>query len=62
MVVDGDANVVLLDELFDARKRGGRGVSGDDDLDAGALGIFKLGADVVVFVLGKVDGAGGVEM
>ena len=62
VVVDGDADVVLLDELFDARQSCGRGVAGDDDADAGALAVLELGADVVVFILGKVDGSGGVEL
>ena len=53
MVVDGDADVVLLDEFLDARKSFEGGVAGDDDGDAGAFGIFEFGADVVVFVLGK---------
>src|SRR3984957_16808871 len=61
MVVDCDPDVVLLDELLYPRKTGGRGISGDDDRDAGPLAILKFGADVVVFVLGEVDGARSVK-
>jgi hypothetical protein len=61
VVVDGDANVVFLDEFFHARKRCRSRVAGDDDGDAGALGIFKLAADIVVFVLGKIDNSGCVQ-
>src|SRR6185437_1131222 len=46
VVVDGDANVVLLDEFFDTRQAFGRRVSGDDDANAGAFAVFKLGLDV----------------
>ena len=62
VVMDGDANVILLHKFFDAREcRRGR-VTRDDDLDARALAVFKLGADIVVFVFLKVDGPGGVQM
>ena len=62
VVVDGDTDVVFLDELLQARQRLGGGIAGHDHADAGALAILKLGADVGVFIPGKVDGAGGVQM
>ena len=31
----------------------GGGIAGDDDVDAGALGVFELAADVGLVVLGK---------
>ena len=55
-------DVVLLHELLDARQRGGRGIPGHDHLDAGALAVFELRADVFVFIFGEVDGAGGVQL
>ena len=61
MVVDGDADVVFLDELFDARQRRRRGIAGDDHADARAFAVLEFGANVVVFVFGEVDGAGRVQ-
>jgi hypothetical protein len=51
VIVDGEANVVLLDEGFEARKLFERGVAGDDHTDAGALGVLEFGADVCVIIL-----------
>src|SRR5258708_18903732 len=62
MVVDCDPDVVLLDELLYPRKTGGRGVSGDDDGDAGPLAILKFCADVVVLILEEVDSARSVKV
>src|SRR5258707_9200918 len=61
MVVDCDPDVVLLGERLYPRKAGGRGISGDDDGDAGSLAILKLGADVVVLILEEIDGARSVK-
>ena len=38
VIVDGDLDVVLLDEALDPLERLGRGIAGDDGRDAGALG------------------------
>ena len=62
VIVDGDADVVFLDELLDPIERFRRRVAGDDDVDAGALAVFELGADVGFVIFGKVDGSGGVEL
>ena len=62
MIVDGDADVVFLDEFFDARKRLRSGVAGDDDGEAGTLGVFEFGAEVGVVIFVEGDGAGGVEL
>jgi len=61
VIVNRDADVVFLYEFFDARKSRGRGITGDDYLDASAFRILKLFADVIVFVFVEVDGSGGVE-
>jgi hypothetical protein len=54
VVVDGELDVVLLDELFQARKVlvGGRA---DGDGDARGLEVFELGTDVGVVVLVEGD-------
>ena len=62
VVVDGDADVVFLDELLQAGQRLGSGIAGHDHADAGALAILELGADIGVFIPGKVDGAGGMQL
>ena len=51
-----------LTKLLDPLEGLGGWIAGDDDVDAGALGVFELGADVGLVVLGEVDGAGGVEL
>ena len=62
MVVDGEANIVLLHEFLNARQRGRLGIAGHNHVDACALRILELGADIVVFVLGKIHGAHGVQL
>ena len=62
VIVDGDLDVVFLHELFHARQRGGRWIPGNDDLDAGSLAVFELGADIVVIVLLEVDGTYSVQV
>src|ERR1700691_6151437 len=42
MVVDCDPDAVLLDELLYPRKTGGRGISGDNDGDAGPPATIQL--------------------
>ena len=61
VVVDGDTDVVPLDEALEAGEnfRCGRG---DEHADAGAPGVVELAADVVGVVLWKGDDAGGVEL
>ena len=61
VIVDGDADVVLLHEFFEARKSFGCGITGNDHVDTGALGVFEFGAHVVVVIFGEVNGAGGVK-
>src|SRR5258708_35417027 len=58
MVVDCDPDVVLLHELLDPRKTGGRGVSGDDEGGAGPPSKLQLGAGVAGLLLAEVKGAG----
>ena len=53
VVVDGDADVVFLDELLQAGQRLRGGIAGDDHADAGTLAVLELGADVGVFILAK---------
>jgi len=60
--VDGDADVVFPDELLKPWQRFGSRISGDYYADAGALTVLELGADVGVFILGKVDGSGSVQL
>ena len=62
VIVDGDADVVLADEFFEAGESFGGGAAGDDDGDAGAFGVIEFGADVRVIVFREVDGAYGVEL
>ena len=62
VVVDGDADVVFLDELLDTRKTRWRWITGDNHIDAGTLGVLELAADVVVLILGEVHGADGVQL
>src|SRR5882724_10822587 len=61
VIVDGETDVVLLYEFFDARQSLRCGVAGDNDADPRALAVFKFGADVRIFIFGKIDGAGSVK-
>jgi hypothetical protein len=62
VVVDGDADVIFLDEFFDAREGRGSGIAGDDGFNAGALAVFEFGADVVIIVFLEIDGSGCVKV
>ncbi len=62
VIVDGEPYVVLLHKLLDARKSFRRRISGDNDLNPRALAVLELTADVVVFIFGKINGAGGMEL
>ncbi len=62
MIVDGDADVVLADEFFEAGESLRGGVAGDDYGDAGAFGVIEFGANVGVFVFGERNDACGVEL
>src|ERR1035437_1932681 len=62
VVMDRDADVVFLDELLQAGQRCRGRVTGHDDPYACPLAVLELGADVVVFVFGEIDGSGGVEL
>src|SRR5258708_1616345 len=62
MIVDSDADVILLHEFFDPWKSLRRRIAGDDDRNARSLAIFKLAANIVIFVLWKVDGPGSVKL
>jgi len=60
VVVDGEADIVFLHELFDGGQAFGQRVAGDDDLYAGGLGIVEVLAEVGwVF---EVDGADGGDL
>jgi hypothetical protein len=60
VVVDGELDVVLLYELFDAwQDLSGGGA--DDDGDTGRFDVVELGTDVIVVVFIEVDGSGGGE-
>ena len=61
VIVDGDADVVLLHEFFETRKGFGCGIARDDDVDASTLRVFEFGAHVGVVVFGEGNGAGGVK-
>ena len=61
MIVNGKSDVVLLDELFDARQNLRRRVARNDHRNPGTLGIFKLASNVLVFIFLKVDGPRGVQ-
>ena len=58
MVVDGDADVILLYKLLDARQSFRRRITGDDDGNSGPLAVLKLVSNVRIFVLAKIDGSG----
>jgi hypothetical protein len=60
MVVNGEPNVILLYKLFNTRERLWRGVSYNNDLDAGTFAIVELAANIVVFILAKIDRTSGM--
>src|ERR1035441_7205835 len=60
VVVDGELDVVFLDEFFEARQVRVGG-SADGDGDASGLEVFELGTDVGVVVLVEGDVAVGGE-
>ena len=62
VIVDREPNVVLLDELLDARKGLRRRVSGNDHRDTRPLAVLELVADVIVFILRKVDCSRGMQL
>ena len=62
VIVDRDADVVLLHELLDSRQSLRCGVAGNDDADTCALAVFELGADVRIFIFREIDGSGGVKL
>src|SRR6185437_13673851 len=62
VVMDGDADVVFLHKLLNPRQRFERWIASDDDADARSFAVFELRADVVVFVILKIDGSGGVQL
>src|ERR1700722_3907881 len=61
IIGDGDTDVVFLYELFYSRQSFWSGIAGDDHANSCALAIFELGADVRIFIFGKIDGSGSVE-
>ena len=61
MIMDCDADVVLLYEFFYSRQSLGCGIAGDDDGDSRPLAVFDLGPDVLIFILREIDGTGGVQ-
>ena len=62
VVVDGEAYVVLLHKLLDARKSTGRWVSSDNHRDTRALAILEFTADVVIFILREIDRSRRVQL
>ena len=61
VIVDCDTDVVFLYEFLNSRQSLRRGIAGDDDRDPRSLAVFELGPDVGIFILGKIDGARGVQ-
>src|SRR5580700_902498 len=59
MVMDCDLDIVFLNELFNARQCGGRWIAGHDDFDPSTLAVFKLCADIVVFIFWEINCTGG---
>src|SRR5579859_746252 len=61
VIMDRDANVIFLYELFDSRQSSGRGVASDNHANSGSLRILELAANIRIFVIRKIDGSGGVQ-
>ena len=53
VIVNRDADVVLLHELLDPRQSLGRGIAGHNHWNARSLAVFELAADVGIFVFGE---------
>src|ERR1700722_14827689 len=62
VIVDGDADVVLLYELLDSRQSFRCGVTSDNDTDTSSLAVVKLCADVRIFVFRKIDSSGSMKL
>ena len=62
MVMNGQADVILLHEFFDAWKRLRSRVSGDNHGNSSALAVFKLAANILIFVLRKIDRSRSVKL
>src|SRR5271156_5617047 len=62
MIVNRDADVVLLYEFLNSRERFRSRVPGDNNSDAGSLAVFELGADVCILIFREIDGASSVKL
>src|SRR5580700_976404 len=62
MIVDRNADVVLLDELLDARQSLRSRVARDNHADTSPLAVFELRPDVGIFVFREIDGSGGMKL
>ena len=61
MIVDGNANVVLLHEFLDAWQGFRRRVPSNDYWNSRPFAVLKLAANIFAFVLCEVDCSGGME-
>ena len=61
VIVAGDPSPETLPRIEKFVKQYDIRIAGDDDADSSALAIFEFRADVVVFILGEVDGASCVQ-
>ena len=62
VIVDGEAHVVLLDKLLDARKGTGRRVSSDNHRDTRSLAVLEFAADVGILVLIEINRSGRMQL
>jgi hypothetical protein len=62
VIVNRDADGVLLYELLDSRQSFRRGIAGDNDRNTRSLAVFEFGSDVRIFIFREVEGAGGVKL
>src|SRR6266478_565520 len=62
VIVDREAYVVLLHKLLNPRQRLGGGVARDNHLNPRPLAVFKLAANVRIFIFREIDCSGSVQL
>src|SRR5580704_9536617 len=60
VIVDRNTNVVLLYKLLNSLQSFRCGVSGDNHADTRSFAVFEFGPYIRIFVLGEINGPGGM--